>query len=72
MAILGIVSFILGILPIKLSKIFGWKKEEENVGDVPVKSYSTKSQLFITAIACFGAGVILTTAITHMLPGKSK
>ena len=31
-------------------------------------SSSPRSQLALTVLQCFGAGVILTTTFTHMLP----
>lgn len=57
MCVLGGVSLIVGILPIKLSHYFDWKSER-----------SKKSNFLLSALSCFGAGVILTTCLTHMLP----
>ncbi|TRY69311.1 hypothetical protein TCAL_09730 [Tigriopus californicus] len=57
MCVLGGVSLIVGILPIKLSQYFDWKSER-----------SKKSNFLLSALSCFGAGVILTTCLTHMLP----
>ena len=34
-------------------------------------SNSPKSQLWLTVLTCFGAGVILTTTVTHMMPEVS-
>ncbi|TRY68979.1 hypothetical protein TCAL_09729, partial [Tigriopus californicus] len=55
--VLGGVSLIVGILPIKLSQCFDWKSER-----------SKKNNFLFSALSCFGAGVILTTCLTHMLP----
>jgi hypothetical protein len=62
MCILGGVSLFLGLLPIKL--VDHLKSSDKNA-----KSKSNnRTQLFLTALNCFGAGVILTTCFTHMLP----
>ena len=34
-------------------------------------SNSPRSQLWLTILTCFGAGVILTTTVTHMMPEVS-
>lgn len=59
--LLGIIALILGLLPIKILERF----DVEKLSD---KSKKGKIQLFLTGINCFGAGVILTTSLTHMLP----
>lgn len=59
--LLGIVAVFLGLLPIKILEKFDLEKLSD-------KSKKGKVQLFLTAINCFGAGVILTTSLTHMLP----
>jgi len=51
MFILGVGSFLFGILPICITA--------RNRGRCP---------LLISALLCFGAGVLLATAIVHMLP----
>eukprot|EP00095_Tigriopus_kingsejongensis_P011255 maker-scaffold708_size108518-snap-gene-0.13 protein:Tk11255 transcript:maker-scaffold708_size108518-snap-gene-0.13-mRNA-1 annotation:"zinc transporter zip3 isoform x1" len=57
MCVLGGVSLLLGILPIKIAQFYDWKS-----------GTNTRSQFLISALSCFGAGVILTTCLTHMLP----
>ena len=57
MVILGGVSFLLGVVPIKLAEKYNWKEDT-----------SRKTKFFLTSVSCFGAGVILTTTLTHMLP----
>ena len=57
MTLLGGIAIIVGILPIFLRKFC-------NVGS----GNSPKGQLFLSALSCFGGGVILTTCFTHMLP----
>ena len=61
MCILGGISLFLGILPIKIVEKF-------SLSDLDKKGSHTRTQLFLTALNSFGAGVILTTALTHMLP----
>ena len=57
MTLLGGIAIIVGILPIFLRKFC-------NIGS----GNSPKGQLFLSALSCFGGGVILTTCFTHMLP----
>jgi len=59
MCLLGGVSLFLGLIPIKISKVLSWD------------SNSPRSQLWLTILTCFGAGVILTTTVTHMMPEVS-
>ncbi len=56
MCLLGGISLFLGLIPIKISKVLSWDSE------------SPRSQLVLSSLACFGAGVILTTTVTHMMP----
>lgn len=63
MCILGGVSLFLGLLPIKLSAVFNLQKSASDFSNKP-----NKSSLLLSALSCFGAGVILTTCLTHMLP----
>ena len=65
MAVLGIVSIICGLLPIFVKRCCLNGNKEDKKEQAPGKS---KSGLFISAITCFGGGVILTTSLTHMLP----
>ena len=59
--ILGTVSIFFGLIPIKITEKFSLTQLDE-------KSKNTRAGLFVTALNCFGAGVILTTCFTHMLP----
>ena len=59
--ILGGFSLFFGLIPMKITEKFSLS-EIENTGK------NTKASLFVTALNCFGAGVILTTCFTHMLP----
>ena len=58
MVLLGLVSMILGALPLKLGAYFakddrGWKRVVTSV------------------LLCFGGGVLLATSLIHMLPEVS-
>ena len=57
MVALGGISLLLGMLPVLLKRCC-------NIG----QSATPKGQLLISALSCFGGGVILTTCFTHMLP----
>ena len=61
MIILGSISIFFGLIPIKITEKFSLTQLDE-------KSKNTRAGLFVTALNCFGAGVILTTCFTHMLP----
>ena len=61
MFILGGFSLFFGLIPIKIVEKFG-------LSSLDKKSKNSKTQLALTALNCFGAGVILTTCFTHMLP----
>ncbi|CAB3368388.1 Hypothetical predicted protein [Cloeon dipterum] len=61
---LGLVSFTLGVIPIKLSSALKWTRHG--------CQKSPRSQLVLSALLCFGAGVLLATALTHMLPEVRK
>ncbi|XP_023347914.1 zinc transporter ZIP1 [Eurytemora carolleeae] len=56
---LGLVSWVIGVLP-----IFGVKRGWFKVSEVQ----SPLRQLFYSLLLCFGGGVILTSCLTHMLP----
>ena len=66
MCILGGISLLLGLLPIKLAEKYNLR-EEKNGSRVTILK-----QLVITALNCFGAGVILTTCFGHMLPEANE
>jgi len=61
MCILGGLSLFFGLIPIKIVEKFG-------LANLDKKGKSSKTQIALTALNCFGAGVILTTCFTHMLP----
>lgn len=56
MLVLGFTSFILGILPIKLTKI------------ISIKSVDGDKNLTISLLLCFGGGVLLFTTFLHLQP----
>jgi len=58
MCLLGGVSLAVGLLPLVFKRFCGF-----GTGVA-----SRRSQLLISALICFGGGVILTTCFTHMLP----
>lgn len=57
MVVLGVASFIIGIIPLKLHKYMkiGTKEHDEN-------------NLFISLMLCFGGGVLLFTTFLHLQP----
>ncbi|XP_023312966.1 zinc transporter ZIP1-like [Anoplophora glabripennis] len=56
MAVLGVCSFLLGILPIKLTKL------------ISIKSVDGDKNLLISLLLCFGGGVLLFTTFIHLQP----
>lgn len=57
--VLGLGSFILGMLPVKLAKCFNWKfgnGEEAN------------NNIIISLLLCFGGGVLMFTTFLHLQP----
>ena len=62
--ILGGFALFLGLAPIQLKQYFDKKNNNLSSKEKEV----SKFQLVLTALNCFGAGVILTTCFTHMLP----
>ncbi len=64
--VLGGVAIFLGLLPIKLVDYFN-KRYKDNL-EKNAKKKTSITQIVLTALNCFGAGVILTTCFTHMLP----
>lgn len=56
MVVLGLSSFILGILPMKLSKY------------VNIKNVDGDKNLMISLLMCFGGGVLLFTTFIHIQP----
>merc|ERR1712223_298216 len=72
MVILGGFSLLLGLIPIKLVEKYNLKEissgNNENKKEKNKVMSTTFKHLALTALNCFGAGVILTTCFTHMLP----
>ena len=64
MLFLGLVTWIVGVLPL-LGVRKGWLKESES------QQTQTMVNLF-SALTCFGGGVILTSCLTHMLPDVNE
>jgi zinc transporter 1/2/3 len=63
MIVLCVATFILGMIPIKLSTWFGWsRKTDGSLGT------SKTSQLILSLLLCFGGGALLCTMFLHMLP----
>ena len=58
MILLGGISLFLGLLPLLLKKC--------NV--VGQSTSSRRGKFVVSAMSCFGGGVILATCFTHMLP----
>lgn len=58
MVLLGGISMFLGLLPLILRRFC-------NLGN---NSHQVHQQFLLSALSCFGGGVILTTCFTHMLP----
>jgi len=55
MSILGLVSLIVGFIPMLVAKKVNLEK-------------GSRGATVVSCLSCFGGGVILTTALTHMLP----
>jgi len=55
MSILGLVSLLVGFIPMLVAKKINLEK-------------GSRGALVVSCLSCFGGGVILTTALTHMLP----
>uniref|UniRef100_A0A0A9XI38 Zinc transporter ZIP1 n=1 Tax=Lygus hesperus TaxID=30085 RepID=A0A0A9XI38_LYGHE len=64
MAVLGITSFFLGILPIKLASCLRWKPSS---GAQHVHGKANQP-LVISLLLCFGGGVLLYTVFMHLQP----
>ena len=57
MVVLGLASFAIGLLPIKIAKLMKWNKDPK-VGERPI----------LSLLLCFGGGVLLYTALLHLQP----
>lgn len=56
--VLGIVSFLIGIVPTQLTKWFGWNLEKTGNGQ----------SLVVSLLLCFGGGVLMFTTFLHLQP----
>ncbi|XP_067008327.2 zinc transporter ZIP1 [Anabrus simplex] len=63
MTVLGVVSFALGMLPVKLAKFLHWNKEPPAPGGT-----KSSEHLIISLLLCFGGGVLLYTTFLHLQP----
>ena len=59
MSILGLVSLLVGFIPMVVAKKVNLTK-------------GSRGGMVVSCLSCFGGGVILTTALTHMLPEVSS
>lgn len=57
--VLGVCSFVIGLLPVKLAKWFNWKI---------TSSHTTGHSLVISLLLCFGGGVLMFTTFLHLQP----
>uniref|UniRef100_A0A8D8LI87 Zinc transporter ZIP1 n=1 Tax=Cacopsylla melanoneura TaxID=428564 RepID=A0A8D8LI87_9HEMI len=62
MVILGVSSFVIGILPLKLAKMMNFSRKPTLDGHFP------KQPLIISLLLCFGGGVLLFTTFIHLQP----
>lgn len=58
MCLLGAVSMAVGLLPLVFKRFCGFGTGQT----------SRRNQILLSALTCFGGGVILATCFTHMLP----
>ncbi|KAK6633787.1 hypothetical protein RUM44_004394 [Polyplax serrata] len=59
--VLGIVSFLVGLLPTQLAKWFNWNFDNGHQA-------KTNSNLVISLLLCFGGGVLMFTTFIHLQP----
>lgn len=62
MLVLGLCSFGLGILPVKLASWLHWNKESQST------TKSSSQHFVISLLLCFGGGVLLYTTLLHLQP----
>ncbi|QQP48573.1 Zinc transporter ZIP3like, partial [Caligus rogercresseyi] len=62
--VLGVSALVFGLLPLLLKGYFEKMKNDNKKKNV--------FELIITIVGCFGAGVILTTCFTHMIPEANE
>lgn len=63
---LFVISVICGVIPFKLAQIFKWSEPIDVNGNS-----KRKSAKVVTALLCFGGGVLLATTFLHLLPEVS-
>jgi zinc transporter 1/2/3 len=59
MVVLGLISFLIGMLPVWIAKM-------TNIDVAQIKSGTPK--IILSMLLCFGAGVLLCTSFAHILP----
>lgn len=60
MVVLCVGSLLLGMLPIWIARYFNWRKGGQEM--------SWMAKTVLSALLCFGAGVLMATALVHLLP----
>ncbi len=60
MVLLSVVTLILGLIPIPIANYLNWRK-----GGNEMSSFAKN---VLSGLLCFGAGVLMATAIVHLLP----
>ena len=60
MVILFAVSLVLGLIPIWIARRMKWKSGNNEM--------SSKTKNILSGMLCFGAGVLMATSLTHLLP----
>ncbi|XP_069680677.1 zinc transporter ZIP1-like [Periplaneta americana] len=63
MVVLSLATFLLGMLPTKLSSWLEWNRTVDGVMQT-----SRKSRTILSLMLCFGGGALLCTTFLHMLP----
>lgn len=63
MVTLGITSFLVGILPLKVAKWLKFSRKPALTSD-----HYTKQPIIISLLLCFGGGVLLFTTFIHLQP----
>jgi len=76
MLVLGLGSFMLGVLPMKLISRKWWRPNEEalpQTGGYSLPRHSaTESSPVVSLMLCFGGGVLLFTTLLHLQPEVRK
>lgn len=62
MVALGLSSFLIGILPLKVAKWLKYSRKTPSDGSYP------KQPIIISLLLCFGGGVLLFTTFIHLQP----